>query len=218
MLRGRLVISLLLLGLAAGCTGGESGDTPRSPRAAQAEATKAVSSPPGRSASAGKLDPGKVQGDWWSWAAGAPSGRNPVEDRSGAHCAVGQAGDLWFLAGTFGGSVRRRCAVPARRTLVAPIVNLHGSANDCAGFMASASGSVTVDGRKLPVLRWNATPITVTGVEGNPVTESDGRIDTMGCGLWASSAPLAAGRHAVAIRGTSGDFRVSVDYVLTVAG
>ncbi|WP_211343247.1 signal protein [Actinomadura pelletieri] len=141
-----------------------------------------------------------------------------MEDTDGAHCAVGQPNDLWFLAGTFGGTVRRTCTVPPGRDLVAPIVNLHGSKTDCADFMSTASGTLTVDGKASSVQRWSATPITVTGVAGNPVTRAEGSVDAYGCGLWGVVRSLPPGSHQVRIRGGSGDFKLAVDYELTVQG
>lgn len=112
--------------------------------------------------------------------------------------------------------MKRRCAVPADRTLVAPIVNLVATQEDCAAFMNAASGSFMLDGKKTELQRWSATPVTVTGVAGNPVTQAEGQTQGYGCGLWATVPPLAPGAHEASIRGTSGDLRVSVDYELTV--
>ena len=46
----------------------------------------------------------ELSASWWQWAMSAPQDINPVADLSGAHCDVGQQGNIWFLAG---GSVRR---------------------------------------------------------------------------------------------------------------
>jgi len=63
--------------------------------------------------------------EWWKWAMAAPQEINPVADRSGRHCAVGQQGKVWFLAGGFGSSkVSRECRVPADRHLFFPVVNM----------------------------------------------------------------------------------------------
>lgn len=99
---------------------------------------------------------------------------------------------------------------------MAPVVNLFGSQSDCADFMAAATGTLTLDGKTSAVQRWRATPITVTGVAGNPVTQVEGPVDVYGCGLWSVVPPLAPGSHKVGIRGASGDFKVAVDYELTV--
>jgi hypothetical protein len=61
---------------------------------------------------------------WWTWALAQPAAVNPVLDETGAHCAQGQSGHVWFLAGTFTGDiVTRSCSIPAGKALLVPIVN-----------------------------------------------------------------------------------------------
>jgi hypothetical protein len=50
---------------------------------------------------------------WVRWVAGVGPLRNPVADGTGEHAAIDQPDDVWFLAGTFGGEVERRCSIPA---------------------------------------------------------------------------------------------------------
>lgn len=214
MIRGRIVVSLVVLGLVAGCADENPDDIATS---VSADAVTESGSPAqGGGPAVGSQEPGDVQSAWWSWAAGSPSGRNPVEDTTGEFCSVGQPSDIWFLAGTFGGSVTRRCAIPAGRTLVAPVVNQRGAEAVCAAFMETAAGTLTVDGKEATLKRWQATPITITGVPGNPASD-EGSVRAYGCGLWGVIPPLAPGTHTVGIRGSSGDFRTSVNYELTVA-
>jgi hypothetical protein len=42
-----------------------------------------------------------------------PEATNPNLHTNCAHCAVGQAGPVWFLAGSFAGSFTRACTVPS---------------------------------------------------------------------------------------------------------
>jgi hypothetical protein len=212
MITGRVVVALVVLGLVAGC----AEEKPDGVSASAEAETATESAPPSPSAPV-DLGPGKAQGAWWSWAAGSPSGRNPVEDTTGEFCAAEQPDGLWFLAGTFGGAVSRTCEVPAGRTIVAPVVNQRGSKADCAAFMRGAAGRITLDGKSVPLKRWSATPITIVGVAGNPASD-EGTVRAYGCGLWGVIPPLAAGPHKVAIRGRSGGFRTAVSYKLTVAG
>ena len=37
---------------------------------------------------------------WWQWAISIPAATNPLLDTTGANCAQGQAGHVWFLAGS----------------------------------------------------------------------------------------------------------------------
>ncbi|WP_204300326.1 hypothetical protein [Actinoplanes campanulatus] len=159
-----------------------------------------------------------IQARWWEWAAAEPEGTNPVVDETGEHCARNQPGDVWFLAGTFGGRVERRCTVPLGVPVVAPVVNLVATrAWDCFGFMTEASGVVEFDGAEVPLERFEDEPITFVAGAGNPVTGVGGSTQGAGCGLWARIDPLGAGEHHVSIRGTSGTLEVVAEYTLTVA-
>lgn len=62
---------------------------------------------------------------WWEWALETPASVNPVLDTTGEHCAEGQKGHVWFLAGsTFsGGTVERSCTIPTGTALFFPLIN-----------------------------------------------------------------------------------------------
>ena len=61
---------------------------------------------------------------WWQWALSIPVATNPVLDETGANCAEGQSGPVWFLAGSFfGGTFERTCSIPPGKALFLPIVN-----------------------------------------------------------------------------------------------
>jgi hypothetical protein len=65
---------------------------------------------------------------WWQWVLGVPASVNPLIDSTGAFCAEGQTGHVWFLAGTssfLGGppSVERSCTVPTGTALFLPLIN-----------------------------------------------------------------------------------------------
>jgi hypothetical protein len=53
----------------------------------------------------------------------APAAVNPILDETGAHCADDQAGHVWFLAGNFGGTTERSCAIPPGTALFFPLIN-----------------------------------------------------------------------------------------------
>jgi hypothetical protein len=60
---------------------------------------------------------------WWEWAISIPADQNPILDQTGANCGQGQVGNVWFLAGTFGGNASRLCTVPAGKPLFFPLIN-----------------------------------------------------------------------------------------------
>ena len=75
-------------------------------------------------ASLDKLSPAKNDARGWvRWALSLPWSTGPVNDTTGASCAMGQEGPIWYLAGTSGGPVTRECTIPAGKKIVLPLVN-----------------------------------------------------------------------------------------------
>jgi hypothetical protein len=78
---------------------------------------------PGTNAFA-KNDKNVDGGDFWQWALATPTNHNPLLDTTGADCAVGQTGKVWFLGGFFGGgSVKRSCTIPKNKQIFFPLIN-----------------------------------------------------------------------------------------------
>jgi hypothetical protein len=67
---------------------------------------------------------GQWGAEWWKWVYAQPFSKNPVFDATGEFCAEGQSGKVWFLAGSFGGTVTRTCAVPKGKAIFFPIYNI----------------------------------------------------------------------------------------------
>ncbi|NUP05010.1 MAG: hypothetical protein HOW73_03000 [Polyangiaceae bacterium] len=61
---------------------------------------------------------------WLAWAMGNPWSTGPIADPTGAQCALGQEGSVFYLAGTPGGAATRSCTVPADTILYFPLINL----------------------------------------------------------------------------------------------
>lgn len=64
---------------------------------------------------------GEWAADWWTWV--IEQGFWPLVDSTGEDCAVGQSGQVWFLAGSWVGPVERTCEVPAGKALFFPVQN-----------------------------------------------------------------------------------------------
>ncbi len=60
--------------------------------------------------------------EWIKWSLSIPRSGSPILDTSGIRCAVNQRGPVWFLAGTFGTSVRRSCVIPSSKALFFPVI------------------------------------------------------------------------------------------------
>jgi len=80
-----------------------------------------------RTGEAGSGDYGKLAAEWWKWVYSIPCTTafcpNPVIDTTGDYGAVGQHGEVWFLAGTFGGAVTRNVYVPEGSPVFFPVAN-----------------------------------------------------------------------------------------------
>ena len=61
---------------------------------------------------------------WFQWILSQPRIGNPGFDPTGANCASGQSGDVWFLAGSFNQTlVERTCTIPSGKAIFFPILN-----------------------------------------------------------------------------------------------
>lgn len=68
---------------------------------------------------------------WWRWLLSIPPELNPGLDQNGMHASENQIDPhVWFLAGTFGGSVVRTCKIPYGRAIFMPVINYHCSFAD----------------------------------------------------------------------------------------
>jgi hypothetical protein len=178
---------------------------------------------------------------WWQWIyqtpqsvddAGMPSCIIPFLDPTGANCAVGQSGDVFFLAGTQGGTVvRDQCAVPSGKALFFPIFTF---ADDNAGVPAPmqqtnsalmgqvqaemagvqvSSLSAEFDGATISNLGSFATPVTEFTYQPPPepniytcqgTNGVTSKVDpSYQAGYYVMLAPPAAGAHVLHFAGTS---------------
>ncbi len=203
---GRVALTAMVLMALVGCERGpaEGSENSTSPASGAQSSTQAG------------LSPEDLQSRWWTWALSEPVGTNPVADEDGSDCERNQPSDVWFLAGTFGTQAKRTCSVPEGVPVAFPLVNLMGEPTDCAIFMNSANGSAVLDGEEVDSETSLGEAISVQSVALNPVTGTDGRFTTTGCGLWVQLPPLKPGNHTLTIRGRAQDFAVDVDYSLTV--
>jgi hypothetical protein len=158
---------------------------------------------------------------WLQWVVSmADTGRHPLNDSRGRHAGRNQPSDVWFLAGTFGGTVRRTCEMPAGTPIFLPAFNMwHWFAQGPPPPVPRSFGTLTVDGTPLE-LEVIATPIPfdVKGVWFNPVTRGPRRIPMTIWGRWRRIDPLPPGEHIVEFHGGDGhSFEVGARYLLTVS-
>lgn len=85
---------------------------------------------------------GEWGGEWWKWMGQYPYAVNPIVDSGVVTYGDADeqpAGNVWYLAGTFGGPGERTLTVPQGKALLAPIINWDvWSPEDCWWIGASA--------------------------------------------------------------------------------
>lgn len=203
----RISAGILALALLVACSEGEK------PPLAEAD-------PPTATSPTSVDDP--LPARWWQWAASFTRGEDPISDPTGARCGENQPDDVWFLAGTFGGAVRRICRVPADRPVYLPVLNQVCEAGDDARRALEDcrfgvdEARATLDGRPLTVEEDDAAAFDLEVAEDSATGFPAGRTTAVAWGDWVGPLALAPGRHVLAISGAAGDFTVAVRYRLVV--
>lgn len=217
----KFLILLVAAGLVNGCSAAPRADD-SAPSALPTTKSAPAPSPTAPAVSSGTKVPVqhvplgslRLQSRWWEWAA-VTENVNPVLDDTGAHCGNSQPEDVWLVAGTFGGEVSRTCDWPANLPMAGPVINRVHNEAGCRAFMAEATGSVTFDGRPVPIQRLGPEDIRFTAQADNPSGFDAGLLKGVACGLWFAVPPAAPGRHVLVIRGSSSDFSTAATYNLT---
>jgi cache domain-containing protein len=156
---------------------------------------------------------------WWQWGYSIPKDINPAYDDTGKNCAQKQNGPVWFLAGTYGHPVNRKCDIPAGRPILFPILNSECSFDEfpnlktlselrtCAKTIQGQviSLKASVDGIPIPSLQeyriqsplFNFTlpQNNILGLPANVTTQA------MADGNWVFLKPLSHGSHKITFRG-----------------
>ncbi|GLZ29532.1 hypothetical protein Lesp02_17220 [Lentzea sp. NBRC 105346] len=191
------VLVLLVALLLAGCSA-----TPKQPELAV----------PATQQEQDRMSASELQSTWWTWLATQTRESNPVTDTSGRFCSRDQPKDVWLLAGSTGGRVDRQCRVPADKPLLVPAIN----SLECGSFMAGAKGEVLLDDVAQELIRIESVAFSFDGVAGNVVNGSAGRVNAVGCGLWAWIPAPKSGDHTLVVRGSSGKATGETHYRLIV--
>jgi hypothetical protein len=154
---------------------------------------------------------------WVRWLAGFGPFRNPG---NGALLGARQPPDVWFLAGTFGGSAVRRCTVPAAVPLFLPAISkwrtqVDGPAEAISGTTASLALDDTALDLETIV---TPEPFVVVGALWNPVTGTRASVLVTVWGRWRRLDPLTPGEHVLRFGGSDTyGYRADTTLQLTVA-
>jgi hypothetical protein len=188
----------------------------------------------------------QLSAEWWQWAVSISPSNNPVLDATGGNCMVGQHGSVWFLAGNFGGTTTRTCAVPEGTVLFFPVLNSVNidTPNVCgqgsesipvadlraasAAFIEGAANlSVVVDGEVVKAHHVQSQVFAVALPEDNVFDAPclGAGLGNVPAGVYSPAVdegfyvklnPLDVGTHSVVFHAESGVFVADVTYNLTV--
>jgi hypothetical protein len=176
---------------------------------------------------------------WWQWLLSIPAATNPNLDTTGAHCAEAQTGQVWFLAGTFGGpAVTRSCTIPAGKDLLlSPRNALFGEGvgdctgpSDCNPTLLRELAAESVDN---PTLEVRVDHVAVKNLDQYRVTspvfnvffpqgavfglEPGTHGPVVSDGFWLLLKPLSQGTHTIQVSSNNGGtFGVDVTWTLTI--
>lgn len=171
--------------------------------------------------------------EWWQWALSIPAADNPILDTTGRRCALGQRGNLWFLAGNTGGRTERTCTLPAGSRVLVP---LHNSACAPTAGITAAQCSETVTRDYLSFTSWQ---IRVNGAPQEIIDQPPGTGESVftfavprnglfgykpglyratdAAGRWAIVDLMQPGLYTIEMQSRSPDLSADVTYRLVVA-
>ena len=181
---------------------------------------------------------GEWSARWWQWLLSIPAAVNPNLDQTGgANGAQGQVDDVWFLAGSFGGSATRAITIPAGKPIFFPIINsivfkpfgfetLLDLRQQAAAFIDTVTVlQASIDGKAIQNLsnfRVRSPSFTVIAPPQGLIPPGQlsvpGNTDPIvSDGYWLLLSPLSPGSHTIHFHAeTSGGFMLDVTYNLTV--
>lgn len=173
---------------------------------------------------------------WWQWALSIPLENNPIKDNKSRHYAINQTGPVWFLAGTGGGVVERKCTIPKGKAILFPILNYGATFADEPSIESEqelvslakkemdviSNLSVMIDGEKLDGLqkyRVRSPIFEVVLPENNLFAGRPGPTRGVADGYWLFHKPLLLGRHTIDSFGSclAGTVNIGVTYHITIA-
>lgn len=216
-MRRRLIPLLLVIACLQGCSK-PSTTTPPS----QAPTTTPTTAAP-TTAPAGSL---ALPARWWIWTESFPPDRNPIDDPAGTACAQNQPADVWFLAGTHGGTATRQCDIPTQRPIYFPVLNQICSADgdsspevalDACSFEPDEVAA-SLDGQRLAIKKDTSADIFTFDAQRDSSTGfAEGPNAAVSWGYWVGPITVPAGRHVLRFHGSDDGFELDVTYALQVA-
>ncbi|HKI08036.1 MAG TPA: hypothetical protein VKA09_06545 [Nitrososphaeraceae archaeon] len=172
---------------------------------------------------------------WLKWCLEQPIEDNPAKDMTGKNCCQNQSGPVWFLAGTFGGPVMRRCTIPTEKAIMFPILekecsfaedkditteaDLISRTKDLTSRISHLEASVDgVTLQNLSGYRVQTPVFDLVFPKNNIYSVHEGPTQATSNGFWILLEPLSAGEHMIYFKGVhrQPDFHTQVTYELFI--
>jgi hypothetical protein len=152
--------------------------------------------------------------DWTRWVLSTPKKNNPASDLTGSNCAQNQSSEVWFLAGTFGGSAKRKCGIPFGKAIFFPIITKECSFTEDHDLSTEADlgkrakefidcvvdMQLVIDGIELIDLvdyRCRSSSFSLMFPGHNVYSVKQGRTVSVVDGYWVFLRPLPIGKHTI---------------------
>lgn len=163
---------------------------------------------------------------WWKWLHSIPADTSPALDSTGQFCSKSQNfSRVWFLAGTFGDSVTRKCTIPHGRAILFPIIT-------CI-FSFALDPHLKTEEQLIKAVRKDIDTVEYLGltideidfkelnrfrVISNPFDDViDGvKTKTVSDGYWIFVKPPKIGDHTIYFKGKNIDFFNEVMYNISI--
>jgi hypothetical protein len=166
---------------------------------------------------------GLTYGDWtarfWQWLYSIPKPDNPGSDTTGKNCGLKQSGPVWFLAGTYGGTIERTCTIPRDKAIMLAAINVEcdftehqlkneGELHACAKADQDkvTSTVVSVDGVEIKTVRLQSPLFSLVLPENNALGTKPQTTPAVSDGYWVFLQPLSPGSHTIRASGSLVDF------------
>jgi hypothetical protein len=153
--------------------------------------------------------------EWIKWSLSIPKSSTPITDETGKNCAKSQFGPVWFLAGTFGTSVKRKCHIPFSKAIFFPIIEKECSYAEEGSQLKTETDlckratslmdividmKVLIDGNvveNLKKYRARSSVFDLVFPEDNIYGVKAGTTRSVTDGYWLFVKPLSEGNHVI---------------------
>jgi len=183
---------------------------------------------------------GQWTATWWQTMLAIPPAQNPILDPDGSFASGGDLGDVFLLAGTFGGTASRSVTIRDDQHLFFPLVN--GLYINFDGSQTEADLRILV-AEDIPFFNTLFANLDGAALVSDPFTQRidsppglfttvfpadnvfgipPGSFDSVAAGYWIMLEPLAQGTHTLNFGGSSlgnpfvPDFSTDVTYTINV--